>query len=543
MDPLSITTALLAFIEIGVRIKQVVNKAGANAELIQDLLDEVLADLESLKDFTMRHREELLASKELRRSLEQIGSQLDRIHSRCRLQASSCKRLNRNMVTRLKTALRVWHDADCVQHDVTRLKEMLQSTLLRVHLFIAARSELGISRTERNILVFQSEVRTHMHRFDAAFNDHLCGPDAWSSSSTILGHQELDAVDKRYLSYKGVSIFEAIQTVRIHQIVDEWTPLPCFTAYGTVKEERPQRVLDVMMSMAEACHAVRAFQSGHPTTRDTLALTYLMRYSDLTDHLPCCTTAQCIRRQVRDFVERALRAAIRVSDDMVLWIMLYFPIPWRVNCDSDRTSIKRQKQVVCICRKLLSRRLTVGGPYSPTFYLGRLTTALGHLATYHERKGNSDEVLRTITELIHCVFSDNAMSTEEYAPASPTWIQDVLPGDFLPANTSFAFMNDARVVQSHAAVLAGATRTLSSIGNYTVARLVGGLALRMIQGLRQLVDWLPHDFHLLDCHDTYLRRELPILLIISRPLSGTSFIEVEDESASEDEVIEWGIAM
>ncbi|KAF4581789.1 hypothetical protein EYR40_002807 [Pleurotus pulmonarius] len=522
MDPLSITTALLTFIEIGIRIKQVVNKVGTNAELIQELLNEALADLESLKDFTTKYREELLVSKELRRA----GA--DRIATRS---------------SAFAMAIRVWDDADRVQHDVTRLKEMLQSTLLRVHLFIAARSELGISRTERNILVFQSELRTHMHRFDAAFTDHLCGPDAWSSSPG-LGHHELDAVDKRYLSYKGISIFEAIQTVQIHHIVDNGTPLPHFTTYGTVKEESPQRVLDVMMSMAEACHSIRAFQSGYPTTRDTLALTYLMRYSDLSDHLPCCTTAQCIRRQVRDFVERALREAIRVSDDMVLWIMLYFPIPWRINCDSDRTSIKRQKQIACICRKLLSRRLAVGGPYSPTFYLGRLTAALGHLATYHARKGNSDAALHGITELIHCIFSDNAMTIEEYAPASPTWIQDVLPVSFLPASTSFAFMNDARVVQSHAAVLAVTTRTLTSIGNYNVARLVGGLALRMIQGLRRLVDRLPHDFYLLDCHDTYLRKELPILLVISRPLPETSFIEdIEDESSPEDEVIEWGIAI
>ncbi|KAG9218422.1 hypothetical protein CCMSSC00406_0007977 [Pleurotus cornucopiae] len=544
MDPLSITTALLAFIEIGVRIKQMVSKVAANTELLQDLLDEVLANLESLKDFTTRHREELLASKELRRSLEQIGSQLDRVHSRCHLQASSYKRRNRNVVTLLKTALRVWRGADRVQQDVTRLKEMLQSALLRVHLFIAARSELGISRTERNLLVFQSELRTHMDRFDAAFNQHLCGPDAWSPSSTVLGHYELDAVDKRYLSYKGVSIFEAIQTVRIHHIVDNGVPLPCFTTYGVIKEQSPQRVLDVMMSMAEACHAVHAFQSGHPTTCDTLALTYLMRYSDLTDHLPCCTTRTCIRRQVRDFVERALREAIRVSDDMVLWIMLYFPIPWRINCDSDRTSIKRQKQVVCICRELLSRRLAVGGPYSPTFYLGRLTTALGHLATYYARRGNSDEVLHTVTELIHCVFSDNAMPVEEYAPASLTWIQDVLPIDFLPVNTNFAFMNDARLVQSHAAALAVATETLSSIANYSVARLLGGLAFRMIQGLRRLADRLPHDFYLLTYHDVYLRKELPVLLVISRPLSGTSFIDdVEGETTFEDEAIEWGIAI
>ncbi|KDQ22090.1 hypothetical protein PLEOSDRAFT_171573 [Pleurotus ostreatus PC15] len=168
----------------------------------------------------------------------------------------------------------------------------------------------------------------------------------------------------------------------------------------------------------------------------------------------------------------ALHEAIRVSDGMVLWIMLYFQIPWRINCDSDRSSIRRQKQVAYVCRKLLSRRLVVGGPYSPAFYLGRLTAALGHLATYHARKGNSGEVLHTVTELIHCIFSDNAMSIEEYPPLSLTWIQDVLPVDFLPENTNFAFMNDARVVQSHAAVLAGATKTLSSVGNYGVARLV-----------------------------------------------------------------------
>ncbi|KAJ8519755.1 hypothetical protein ONZ45_g3368 [Pleurotus djamor] len=72
MDPLTITTAVITFVTIGNSILEAARRVRKNSTRINELAEDVVADLSTLKDFCITHQQSLRRSSELRTSLHHL---------------------------------------------------------------------------------------------------------------------------------------------------------------------------------------------------------------------------------------------------------------------------------------------------------------------------------------------------------------------------------------------------------------------------------------------------------------------------------------
>ncbi|KAL4258471.1 Fungal N-terminal domain-containing protein [Pleurotus pulmonarius] len=224
MDPLSITTAILTLVDVALKIKDSVERVGKNRKQLLYLSEDILQTLYDLQDLCRAREHALRGAPELHQSLNRLSSQLSDVHARC--EKTFCVP-SHNTFAKVKFGFKQWLKADDVEDDIARLKEQVQSCLLRFTVIISARTELlstqtalASARIEHTVLVLKVQQRANINQFDRLYGQGFLGPDRAKVPQPALFHN----IDREYLHMKMCTIIEGFEAHDFLQITNACIP-------------------------------------------------------------------------------------------------------------------------------------------------------------------------------------------------------------------------------------------------------------------------------------------------------------------------------
>ncbi|KAJ8519757.1 hypothetical protein ONZ45_g3365 [Pleurotus djamor] len=538
MDPLSITTAVITFVTLGNSILDAARRVHKNSKRINELAEDVVADLNLLQDFCVTHQQALRRSSELRTSLAHLERELAG-------SLAICKHLHRRGSAVARFGINSWFRADKVEATVSRLRDQIRTTLSRCHFYIAARSEVTVSRVEHQVLSLQATVNTQLRQFDLLFLE------AVSREEFSLNHRDLDVLDpwdRHYFEYQMSQVSTSICTLRDADIVVNGCIPPQFHSYWSTNPYTRTKT-QILRSFSHLLKiANELIKLGHVTSQ--LLGEFIDYLLGLYDFLKS-------HASLLDFLRTMTTRMTSISDDDNVWValtaFLYFTQP------DTASRISRLEDFITVHRKLLSMGRRRQGKWPMSFHYKRLVVHLSARAFQLRIQEREDDAVITLHEVIQLIYSSEAPCTYEHFaplqlerdPVVEHTIRSVTRG--VP---SLEFCVDARVAQFYAAVLSRAYCILSSFCRYDDARMVALMARQLINGFQSASSHLPSDFDTLRDRLEWMEEALPASFNIERNVC-SAFVEEEVDTAEDvggshdnvvtfatgQEVVEWGIAI
>ncbi|KAG9221566.1 hypothetical protein CCMSSC00406_0007205 [Pleurotus cornucopiae] len=193
MDPLSITAAVVSFVDVAVRIKESVDKIGQNRQTLKELTSDVIDELIELRKLC-QHREGDLNRVRLDydsiRSLENLQSELNSVLERC---LKFLERRKRGRLSSLKACVSAWIKNAEIEGDILRLRDRVSSVHRRF-------SYITSLRMENNLLVVDSENRTMMNRMEGLVSQLLVDSQTSATNpAVLLDSANPDGVELQFL--------------------------------------------------------------------------------------------------------------------------------------------------------------------------------------------------------------------------------------------------------------------------------------------------------------------------------------------------------
>ncbi|KAJ7637912.1 hypothetical protein DFH06DRAFT_1432481 [Mycena polygramma] len=153
-DPLSIASAILAFSQLAITIKESIEKVGENNENLAALKQEVLGTVKELRSLTKGHGDKA-PTGELKTALEKLTQQLKTINTNCQALTQS---------KGIPAVVKAWLKGDKIEAEIKKLKENRTNCCTQFQVLSLIRVERHTARTEEHaVLIEATATRTEGH--------------------------------------------------------------------------------------------------------------------------------------------------------------------------------------------------------------------------------------------------------------------------------------------------------------------------------------------------------------------------------------------
>ncbi|KAJ8507379.1 hypothetical protein ONZ45_g10242 [Pleurotus djamor] len=530
MDPLSIATTIVSAIEIGLRVKASIDKIGRNRRRSRELIDDVLATLDSLQDFYESNRSsfEATALNKLNASLASLMTELLEVHS-------CCKRYERRETSgrfrRLASGLKTWMAADDLEIHLLRLRESIHSSLIRVNLLISARNEVALARIEQSLLVRPSESRRQVQQLDSLLGQGVYERDSNILSIDILHSENIGDLDRQYVRLKSRNIASALQTrpssISVNVDPFEYVYEYEYLVLSEEKEPSPETLISIVSQLAEVWQSL-----GTEAEAPQCSLVSLLFLAHDMVTFRCTDIAACIYDTLESIIRQILKGRDKRHDEDNLLSWLCFILRRKIYMTSSE--LEETKLALEITQIRRSQMTCSTSRSTPTLRRFRLNRALQRLITQNVNSGDYQGAIETCTEALDVLRNDATLEVK-----STALITQLNPSE--AASRCCA-------LQSFAFTLYLYSRSLELNGDYTRAVYTGMDTVRTIQMLSEtLAMGTPADFDNLNRERSYLERNLASWNTICWPLSSQSKESEEDDAITTYDnpplhLVQWGIA-
>ncbi|KAL0946486.1 hypothetical protein HGRIS_012703 [Hohenbuehelia grisea] len=209
MDPLSISAAVVAFVDIARRIKGSIDKVAHNRRSLKELSEDVLKGLTGLEKFcrTRNNLERALdgseeVEAELSESLEDLQSQLAHVLATC--ERTFPKTKPSGPLSAARSSFKAWRKVEEIEADIRRLKDQVQSCHMRF-------TSLASARIEHSLLVLRTDQRARLHQMEGLVARVLIDSRVNNfRAATVLESPARDGIEYQYLHLQISNIVESL---------------------------------------------------------------------------------------------------------------------------------------------------------------------------------------------------------------------------------------------------------------------------------------------------------------------------------------------
>ncbi|KAG9226703.1 hypothetical protein CCMSSC00406_0006072 [Pleurotus cornucopiae] len=223
MDPLSITSAVISFVDIAKQIKDSVDKVGQNHQILEELMEDVIEELTELHKLCQDEQGRLgHLDPEWTCSLERLKSELMHVLDRC-MKLTKRRKAHRALSSAINFLIS-WSKNPEIEAHIYRLRDPVSSVHRRFHYASSSRVE----RTENRLLVASSERSVILNRLDSAMSQLLIESHANGTyPASALDHADPNGFDYEYLHWqvqKAAAMLARISTTHIFTIKETRGP-------------------------------------------------------------------------------------------------------------------------------------------------------------------------------------------------------------------------------------------------------------------------------------------------------------------------------
>ncbi|KAL4256472.1 hypothetical protein AB1N83_012205, partial [Pleurotus pulmonarius] len=195
MDPVSITAAIVSFIDVAKRIKDSVDKAGSNRRRLKELTNNVVEEVAKLHKYHQLKISRL--DKESVCSLEGLQTQLHDVLERC---LQRVKPRKRGRFSAVKAYVIAWLQNAEIEAEMVRLEQCVA----HVHRCF---TYTAFMRMEDNLLVFSSEHQARMKQMESLVNQLLLTSHAAGAyPSSLLDNATPGGIETQFLHLQAQKI-------------------------------------------------------------------------------------------------------------------------------------------------------------------------------------------------------------------------------------------------------------------------------------------------------------------------------------------------
>ncbi|KAL4261241.1 Fungal N-terminal domain-containing protein [Pleurotus pulmonarius] len=207
MDPLSMTAAIVTFVDIANRIKSCVDRFSENRRTLKDLTRHIVNELQELRILCQR-QEELhsvlpIGDDPLAISLKNLHSEFKAVLECCLKFTEPQKRSHLGFI---KKMLNTWLKNPKLEAEISRLRDHV-SSLHRQFTYITS---MRLQNIEKCLLVDQMERRTGMHQMDRLFYRFFI--DSYTSGINPPPFMD-DAMDAQFLRFQAQKVADLLSCV------------------------------------------------------------------------------------------------------------------------------------------------------------------------------------------------------------------------------------------------------------------------------------------------------------------------------------------
>ncbi|KAJ8502510.1 hypothetical protein ONZ45_g11696 [Pleurotus djamor] len=520
MDPLTLTTSI---IELGLMIKESIDKFARCRSHAKELASHVVVDLQRIEGFFEKNQTILSQDK----TLGPLRDSLDlyHVHKRCQFHEP---RKNDTKYKRLVSVVKLWMESDEIEADLVRIKERIQTSMNCISLLSNGRVEVRVAKME-GILVNMYEGRRRIQQFDSAFTQGLLGGDP-GLGAFDRSPSELERIDIQYIHVKAEELIHTISRATL-TIGGRMFGIPTYSGTNT----KPA-IFHIIFRTAEL--------QALAHSENTPIIDFCQKTLDLIDMLEQLEMMGILLRILRT-VENRLRQALRLGTGRVrlprhiqeeeegafdyLQTILYYqnyyytldracdPSAAYSICEED---VERASESIQFSRSRLER-MSSPSNYHRMNFLDSLLPSI----YYHSIRGQVEEC-----------FSYCAEALEVIQPciASTTRKKDII---------------HAGALQSQVGILYWFASAQARNGDYTSAYYTGTECFSSLVALSNIdKSLLPDNFDYLPEFLGYLQEEMPTWTsVVRNPERRTSYIDddIDDDNTADDStrLIVWGEAL
>ncbi|KAJ8689710.1 hypothetical protein PTI98_012584 [Pleurotus ostreatus] len=147
------------------------------------LAEEVVQSLSELQSFCADYTADLEVSRDLKKAVKQLESQLNQVLERCRECCDPPQR-NRGYFSKPKAYFKMWQKSGKIEEDIEHIRDAIRSSISRLTLLTSARIEILARRLEsrtartEQFLASQMMQSLQLHQFDALFGSMMINTNA-----------------------------------------------------------------------------------------------------------------------------------------------------------------------------------------------------------------------------------------------------------------------------------------------------------------------------------------------------------------------------
>ncbi|KAJ8473699.1 hypothetical protein ONZ45_g16203 [Pleurotus djamor] len=414
MDPLALTTSI---IELGLSIKESIDKFSQRRSHAKELASDVVADLQRIEGFFERNQATLSEDESLgplRDSLDVLKSDLYRAHKRCQTYEP---RKNDTKYKRLVSVVKLWLESDEIEADLVRIKERIQTSMNCLSLLSNGRVEVRVAKME-GILVNMYQGRRRIQQFDSVFTQGLLNGDP-GLGAFDPSPSEVDKVGIQYIRLKAMELIDTISTATL---ITGVTVLSNSSAYTVLPVVRPA-LHNIIFKTAE----LQALTSSN----DILISELCENTSDLLDMLEALESPD-ILLGILGAVENRLRQTLRLGThrlrlprhikeeeegaldflEKTLSLRDYYAISHAcyqsAACSIRDEDLKRASEYIQFSRSRLERRASPS-----TFHRMKFLNSLMPSIYYHSTRGQAEDCFSYCKEALEVIQPCIASTTLE----------------------------------------------------------------------------------------------------------------------------------
>ncbi|KAL0960180.1 hypothetical protein HGRIS_011814 [Hohenbuehelia grisea] len=282
MDPLSLSTSVLAFVGASRKLRDLFSQASSNRENLAELKESVLLSLHDIQGLLPLNDSGLgpVAQAKLQADLSRLQRELERVHTQC---SKYSGRPLGTLLGGLTSSLRSWIHSKSIEADIARLDRVLQRFYIRFLILTSTDARCAALRIEQNLVTKRSSERNQILRLERAFTTMVAEHDpeirpVWISSN-------ITKLDLDYLLRQVNKIVKAFDWKTFGGAVHGESPS------GHHEQEHPYPVTPWSSSMEsifhlcliEACHSIDLLvapsgSQAMPIQRSAKALLFLSFY-------------------------------------------------------------------------------------------------------------------------------------------------------------------------------------------------------------------------------------------------------------------------
>ncbi|KAF7440095.1 hypothetical protein PC9H_000439 [Pleurotus ostreatus] len=273
MDPLSITAAVVSFVDIAKRIKDSVDKVGQTRRNLQQLVENIVDELTALQKLCQGGGLNRF-DPDSTRSLEKLHSDLINVLERC--QKLTEQRRTKTRLSSARYYVIAWlKDAEIEGH-ILRLRDRVSSVHRRFTMIASLRAE----RADHELLVATSDIRGAMHRMETLLSPFFIASHESGTypASSLDRTAQLDGFDYQFLHRQVRRAADLLGRISATQAFTvEETRGPICVVYRT-ERRWPSRPSLMRMATIETLQLLELDPSDLALWEGAVHLLYLGKY-------------------------------------------------------------------------------------------------------------------------------------------------------------------------------------------------------------------------------------------------------------------------